>query len=317
MPRNVWDFLKILLEYLMIRNILDAYLADKALKLRPSTVRNYRMVIELYADFPDCWPPTRRAVLCFLADVETRSSRITAFSYWAILRAFFNYLERSGALNGCPNPAKEIADLALAPVKPRRHPKGMPEADVWLLLRYLRGLNGLNAARDLALLHFLYRTGARSGEAATLTRQALDLTHRRAYLSADVTKNAEDRTLYFGRRVRDDLRCWLAMLDDYHNDWVFPSLRHGRPRSWPLSPASIYQMFRRRLREVDLPPYRVHDLRHSFTKEAMRAKKSLAAIQKQLGHATPEMVLRYAQLFSSEQESEFADFGDEVKNPLV
>jgi integrase len=57
--------------------------------------------------------------------------------------------------------------------------------------------------------------------------------------------------------------------------------------------------------------YRVHDLRHSFTKEAMRQKKSLASLQRQLGHATPDMVLRYAKVFCQEQAEEFCNFGDD------
>jgi integrase len=49
----------------------------------------------------------------------------------------------------------------------------------------------------------------------------------------------------------------------------------------------------------------------AFTKEAMRKGKSLSSIQRQLGHASPDMVLRYAQVFSLEQEQEFIDFGDD------
>jgi integrase len=79
----------------------------------------------------------------------------------------------------------------------------------------------------------------------------------------------------------------------------------------PLTISGINQMFHRRLRQIGLPIYRVHDLRHSFTKEAIRQGKPLSSIQKQLGHASSEMVLRYAQAFNLDQQEAFSDFGDE------
>jgi integrase len=78
-----------------------------------------------------------------------------------------------------------------------------------------------------------------------------------------------------------------------------------------LTVSGINQMFHRRLKQAGLPMYRVHDLRHTFTKEAIRQGKSLSSLQRQLGHATPDMVLRYAKTFSEEQKEEFSNFGDD------
>lgn len=96
----------------------------------------------------------------------------------------------------------------------------------------------------------------------------------------------------------------------YRGVWVFPSICGQKPLEEALTVSGINQMFHRRLQQAELPIYRVHDLRHTFTKEAIRQGISLASLQRQLGHATPDMVLWYAKAFSEDQEREFINFGD-------
>lgn len=294
----------------------DDYLESKRVKLEAKTISNYSKTINLYIEFvgETHWPPTRFDVIRFLDDVMKRSSQITAFSYWAILRAWFNYMAKLGAFDHFPNPAEQITQLDLAPKNPKLSPKGIPRNDIDKLFAYLRALpGGLLNIRDLALIHFLYRSGARVGEAADLTKQTLQLEINRVLVQAEMVKDDEDMRMYFGEKVKADLKVWLQWLEKcgYDDVWVFPSTRGQRPLNRSITPAGINQMFHCRLREAGLPMYRVHDLRHSFTKEAMRQKKSLSSIQRQLGHATPDMVLRYANVFSQEQAEEFSNFGDD------
>ena len=91
----------------------------------------------------------------------------------------------------------------------------------------------------------------------------------------------------------------------------FPSIRGKKITHDPITVSGVNQMFHRRLKAAGLPMYRVHDWRHTFTKAAMRGKKPLSSIQKQLGHASPDMVMRYAKVFSLEQAQDFSDFGDD------
>lgn len=290
----------------------DFYLDEKRVKLSAKTLTGYANTLSLFIDhLAGCWPPSRADVLGWLALVEARASRVTACSYWATLRAWLNYLDKVGAL--APNPVREIAALGLAPSRPKLAPKGVPAGVMVVFLDHLRASSDVAHCRDLSLIHFLWRTGARSGEAAALTRPMLDLRERRALIPAAVAKTDEDRALYFGRKVAADLNAWLEMLDalDYPAPWVFPAFTgHHRPREQPLTIYGVRQMFQRRLAEAGLPRYRVHDLRHGFTKAAMREKISLAAIQKQLGHATPDMVLHYARIFDDQQAEAFRGFGD-------
>jgi len=70
----------------------------------------------------------------------------------------------------------------------------------------------------------------------------------------------------------------------------------------PLTVSGINQLFHKRLAEASLPQYRVHDLRHSFANHALNAGYSLSAIQRQLGHKTSTMTLKYTQATEKDQE---------------
>ena len=294
----------------------EDFLDSKRVKLEKTTINNYERVINLYIEFvgETHWPPTRFDVIRFLDDVKQRASQITVYSYWAVLRTWFNYMARLGAFGRLPNPAQQIEELELAPQNPKILPRGIPKEHTDTLFAFLRSLpENLTNLRDVALLHFLYRTGARAGEATILTTHILQLELNRVYVPAIVVKDDEDRELFFGEKVKADLSLWLSILSDYDYKgiWIFPSTCGQRPLERPLTVSGINQMFHRRLKQAGLPMYRVHDLRHTFTKDAMRQGKSLASIQRQLGHATPDMVLRYAKSFSQDQEREFINFGDD------
>ena len=128
----------------------------------------------------------------------------------------------------------------------------------------------------------------------------------RVYIGADIVKDSEDREIFFGNKVKADLQSWLSLLSDigYEGKWIFPGTCGNQVLDRPLMVNGIYQMLQRRLAKAGLPRHSVHDLRHTFTKTAIRQKISLSSLQRQLGHATPDMVLRYAQAFSEDQELE-------------
>jgi len=154
----------------------------------------------------------------------------------------------------------------------------------------------------------------RCGEAASLDTSSLHTRSNRLFISVSQVKDDEDRTVFFGDEVKSDLQRWLQQLAElgYTGKWVFPSLSGWRKLlDPPITPSGVNQMFHERLAQAGLPMYRVHDLRHSFTKKAMPKGKSLTSIQRQLGHASPDTVLRYAQVFSLEEDQEFIDFGDD------
>jgi integrase len=70
--------------------------------------------------------------------------------------------------------------------------------------------------------------------------------------------------------------------------WLFPGRDPGKPLG------DVRSTFMRALTSADLPPMRLHDLRHSFASLAVSAGRSLYDVQALLGHASPSMTTRYA-----------------------
>lgn len=284
------------------------------------TRRMYEIVIDQFVNSvgEQHWPPTRFDVVDFLHHLEQRVSHTTVHTYWRTLRTWFNYIDALDGFGNAPNPAEQIKRLKLAPPNPRKIPKGYATSDIEKFLQYLDGLpkdNPLNV-RDATLVHLLYRTGMRSGEAASLQCNDLDLRDYHIALDSENTKTHEDRDVYFGKNIASRLLDWLTVLDGrgYEYPWVFPA-----GKVWgksvillkkPITPHGILETVKRRLDEAGLPPNTVHALRFTFTREAMQAGKPLSSIQRQLGHSSPAMVLYYARAWAIDQKGSFCDWGD-------
>ena len=302
-----------------LRRWRDAFLRDKKLAVTKSTLAKYEITINLYIDHvgPYHWPPTRFDLSDFLYATQQRASNATAFAYWSVLRNWMNYIHTAGGLDEYPNPAEQITRLKLSPSEPKPEPRGLSDAHLKTLFEHLNSLPPTPVnVRDRVMLKFIWRTGARSGEAGRLKFRQIHWDEQCARLPASETKNRRGRTLYFGKTVLTELNNWSAYLKraGYTGVWVFPTIGHRGstiPKNAPLTVSGTRRMFQRRCAQAGIPNYTVHELRHTFTKNAINAKKPLDAIRRQLGHSSPTMVLRYATIFDDEQARAFRDFGDE------
>ena len=294
------------------------FLNSKKARLTNNTIAKYTAVIDLYIDHTGLyhWPPTRFDVSDFIHTIRERTSRATAFTYWSVLRTWFNYIYVAGGFEEYPNPATQIQMLKLAPVDPKPEPKGLSNKHIKTLFDFLDNLpNTLINRRDRTMIRFIWRSGARSGEASGLRLAQLFLDEQCVRLSAEDTKNHKARQLFFGKTIQRELRNWVDFLAeiDCKGKWVFPSVGHTgmtHVKPYPLTVSGTRNMFRRRCNQSGIPNYTVHELRHTFTKDAIHAGKPLDAIRKQLGHSSITMVIRYSQVFDREHEKEFIDFGD-------
>ena len=136
------------------------------------------------------------------------------------------------------------------------------------------------------------------------------------YIDADIAKTDEDRQAYFGRKVMRDIRNWVDVLNErsYERPWIFSAGKVWGKSTILLknhiTQRGALEMLKRRLKAAGLPPNTIHAFRHTFTREAMQAGKPLNAIQRQLGHSSPAMVLHYAKAWRSDQEEAFKNWGD-------
>jgi len=91
-------------------------------------------------------------------------------------------------------------------------------------------------------------------------------------------------TLRAGRKEQADERLLMGEGYDDHG------LALPRPDGRPYHPEAFSKTFDRRLRQqafANLPTIRLHDLRHTWATLAVEAGGDVAAVSKQLGHASP------------------------------
>jgi integrase/recombinase XerC len=268
------------------------------------TVANYLMDIRQFVGFtwgreaqaPFAWrEPDRFAARAFLVEFQKQGAApATTARKLASLRAFYRFLQREDYV-----PTSPFAGLR-APKRPRKLPDVLSVSDVERLLeapvaalasasrgpaappdpvaRYLR-------LRDAALLEFLYSTGARVSEAATLTERDVDLLSGVAVVRG---KGKKERMCPLGGPACRALRQALTQADGIWGG----ARKAGKPvfrnvRGEPITPRSIERMMKQYLALAGLShAFSPHALRHSFATHLLDAGADLRSVQELLGHVS-------------------------------
>ncbi|MHC5216818.1 site-specific integrase [Enterococcus sp. LJL128] len=158
---------------------------------------------------------------------------------------------------------------------------------------------------------FLFCTGLRFGESATLLWENIDLEtgkfkvlytignvskHKsEQYFSTPKTKSSE-RELYLDNRTLELLNVWKKYQERVGDiKLVFSHDDTFLDQGW------MWKKFRTLQKEYNLPEISLHDLRHSHASLLIHIGESPKMVQKRLGHATIEMTLgTYSHLYPSE-----------------
>ena len=155
-----------------------------------------------------------------------------------------------------------------------------------------------NRAGGLAL-RMLALTGARAGE---VTRahwgQFVFLEEGGAHWTVESTNTKAGRpvTRYLDPDLARRLKAWRpkalgVQLRIGGPLWVFPQIPNP-----DLPMTRLQHVWKRVVKRAGVRSGRIHDLRHTAATLALRATRSLAAVQAQLGHATMLTTRRYAHL---------------------
>ncbi len=247
----------------------------------------------------------------------------------ATISFFYEYLILSGKLVEVENPIRKRADYALARV-PDRHrpfagrlgrqrsirralrvktavrvPRPMSEEQVRLLLADSK------KSRDRAMLLLMLRGGLRPGEVLCLKLEDIQYGRRRVVIRhyADHPKGA--RTKSRTERVVDLLdHETLAALSTYvmqerprdaESPFIFLVGGGGKRRLEPLSYWALIRAFERRCERLGIrkPWITPHALRHTHATEMWEGGMRELALQKRLGHSSPESTRVYTRVSDS------------------
>ena len=156
------------------------------------------------------------------------------------------------------------------------------------------------------LFLMLATTGMRRGEGLGLRWRDLDLDARRAAIRQTVlcvgheTRFSEPKTDRSKRSVPlpsetvAALRSQRATQAEQRlasESYQDLGLVFATPHGGPLDPESVSAMFDRRVRAVEVPRIRLHDLRHTFATLALQAGVHAKVVSEILGHASISITL--------------------------
>jgi integrase len=191
-----------------------------------------------------------------------------------------------------------------------------PPVAVWTLRHLVTFLTGVENDRLAALWWLIALRGLRRGEAAALDRDDLDseaceLTVARQLIAlpgelycGPPKSRASTRTIALdqagARRLADQaLKQTVELLRHQFTEQrrsdsrarTGPGWRQGRPMftyadGRPIQPEYLTHRFRQICKDLDLPPIRLHDLRHGAATLALASHTDLKVIQQMLGHSS-------------------------------
>lgn len=233
---------------------------------------------------------------------EGGAARGTVGQKRAALRRFFRYLEEyledehAGRLLRAMNHLKLPPDLV-----PRRETYSLTKDQAQRIIAAAAQKPGVGG-RDRALVHFLWRTGARRAEAGRLLLPKLDLEGRLANV---LGKGDKWRTVAFDDRCQEDLARWLEIRATWdispEVQEVFVSAFGG-----PLNLNTVGTIVRQAAETAAIPGHVwTHIFRHSRATALLDGGMSIAGAAKFLGHKDPATTMGYYHQIPSELRDEY------------
>jgi site-specific recombinase XerD len=182
------------------------------------------------------------------------------------------------------------------PVRPLRRPRRQPPRPKPLDEKQVAVLaEGIDSARDAAIIGLLLHSGLRVSELCSLNRNSIAIEHLDANLGGKVV--GVGRVLGKGRKEREFLvnRPTLKLVHEYllkrgsdDIDALFLSNRKRR-----INPRTIQHMLRTWCKRLNLPPLHPHQLRSTFGTRLNRVGVPTLEISKLLGHASLDTTMMY------------------------
>jgi integrase len=301
-----------------MRRWLEYWLSQLETQVRPTTLANYRShihkyLIPLLGRYRLGKLRVREVQRAFDAICRTRVrggrtiSPGTVHRIRAVLRSALSEARRQGMIG--TNPARRLR----LPNGARPHPvvwderleqtwrqTGIrPRVAVWDLRHLARFLEAVQDDWLFVLWWIVALRGPRRGEIAGLRWEDIDLAGGWLTIREQVIvingaeylgppKSAAGvRTLALDRATLAMLRAWWQAQHRRYGH-VDPKARVFVHRNGcPVRPDWLTRRFARLVGELDLPPVRLHDLRHAAASIAGAAGVDLKIIQHDMGHASP------------------------------
>ena len=144
-------------------------------------------------------------------------------------------------------------------------------------------------ARDAALLAVLYVCGLRRSEAAL---SLSDYDPGGGELKVRSGKGNKARIVYAVGGAEDALADWISYRGDDEGPLFCPVLKSGRVVARRMNPQTVYDILKRREKELGAKGFSPHDFRRTFVGDLIDETGDLSAAQKLAGHASVDTTAR-------------------------
>ena len=173
-------------------------------------------------------------------------------------------------------------------------PKALSVEDIEALLDAPNGALPLGV-RDVALLEFLYASGARVSEAVDLDIIDVDLDNRVAVVTG---KGDRQRVVPIGRPAVSAISTYLPVRMDLIREATDPDRLFLNSRGGGLTRQAVWQIVRKHARTAGLDAEHVspHVLRHSAATHMVEGGADLRTVQEMLGHASISTTQTYTRV---------------------
>lgn len=259
------------------------------------------------------------------ATVSRVLAAVSSFYEWAITAEAYDrenpmQRQRDDALGRVPGRHQPFTGGASrqVPVRrtvrvrvPSRLPRPMADAEVSALL------SSLTRLRDLAMVVLMVDGGLRPGEVLSLHLEDISYGHRRVTVrkrddhpGGVRQKSRQERVVdLFEPRTLDAVSRYVLhdRPVEATSEFVFLVGGFGPRRSEPLSYSALVRLFARHLEALGLrtPATTPHALRHSHATAMWEAGMRELALQRRLGHASPESIRIYTRVSDERVRDEY------------
>lgn len=239
----------------------------------------------------------------YLANPQLKDcKRATIARKISTLRQFYLFLLSEKFIK--ENPALELE----LPKREVRAPKSLDQTEIELLLTTAKSEESSTGCRNYCLLEILYSTGMRVSELLTLKVSSVlnpVEIHKDYQVFLISGKGNKERIVIFNSRALSALKNYLRIRQDFlkgsHNDYLFPSQKHGG-KSTHLSRQMFFMILKKLSLDAGLDPQKVspHKLRHSFASHILQNGANLKVVQELLGHADISSTQIYTKVLSDQ-----------------
>lgn len=215
----------------------------------------------------------------------------TAQQRRAALKKFLIYLEEFEESDQAAKLVRALDRLQVPGDKrPKREPYSLRDIDILRLLARA-GTHVITGGRDVAVIHFLWATGVRRAEVATLMLDDVDLEER---IATVVGKGNKERVVIFDEACQHSLDLWLQ---DREESWpkkegvetFFINLLGN-----PLTPFTVSQIVRTCVSEAGMRgKVWTHLFRHSRLTRLLDNGMAIQDVAKLAGHSNINTTARY------------------------